>query len=67
MGGRSGAGAVLDEHCTQTLAGHVRQLVIGDERDLCIFVSGYPRAHAENGAGSAQIRCVDKAKQPDWS
>ena len=37
MGGRSAAGPVLDEHYTQTFAGHVRQLLIEDERDLRIL------------------------------
>src|SRR5262245_51570437 len=34
MGGRSGAGPVLNEHYTQTLAGYVRQLLIEHERDF---------------------------------
>ena len=37
MGGRSAAGPVLDEHYTQTFDGHIRQLLIEDERDFCIL------------------------------
>ncbi len=37
MGGRSAAGPVLDENDTQALAGHVRQLLIEDERDVRIL------------------------------
>src|SRR5712675_1059344 len=37
MGGRSAARPVLDEHYTQTFAGHVRQLLIEDERDFRIL------------------------------
>src|ERR1700716_24791 len=37
MGGRSAAGPVLDEHYTQTFAGHVRQLLIEGERDFRIL------------------------------
>src|SRR5262249_18947529 len=39
MGGRSAAGSVLNEHYTQTFAGHVRQLLIEDERDFCILAN----------------------------
>src|ERR1700716_1012837 len=37
MGGRSAARPVLDEHCTQTFAGHVRQLVLVDEGHLGVL------------------------------
>src|SRR5262245_28523845 len=37
MGGRSAARPVLDQHCTQTFAGNVRQLVLVDEGHLGVL------------------------------
>src|SRR5207244_11366024 len=42
VGWRRTSGAVFDEHTLDTFARHIWQSVLVDERDLCIFVSGYP-------------------------
>ena len=50
MGGRSGARPVLDEHGPQALAGHVRQLVLGDQGHLGVLL----RRRLREGAAERQ-------------
>jgi len=41
--------------------------VLVNERDLSIFISGYPLTHAESGDDeSANNKCVNEARQPAW-
>src|SRR5262250_1809144 len=54
VGGRSGARPVLDEHRTQTLAGHVRQLVLINERHLDGLLSLIGERAAERQGGEKQ-------------
>src|SRR5438067_7203933 len=42
VGRRRSTGTIFDEHTLDTFARHIWQSVLIDERDLCIFVSGYP-------------------------
>jgi len=59
MGGRSAARPVLDEHCTQTLAGHVRQLVLLDEGHLGVLKLRLIREDA------SERQCGDKQRTED--
>src|SRR5262245_57517990 len=70
MGGRSAAGPILDEHDTQALAGHVRQLLIEDERDFRILADVLLSRDAcgENcgGRGDEQRDLVHGASSFGW-
>src|SRR5262245_3127144 len=64
------AGSVLDEHYTQTFAGHVRQLLIEDERDFCILADVFLSRDAcrENcgGHGNEQRNLIHGAFSFGW-
>ena len=56
MGGRCAARPVLDEHCTQTFAGHVRQLVLVDEGHLGVLELRLIREDAAERQGGDKQR-----------
>jgi hypothetical protein len=58
-GRRSAARPVLDEHCTQTFAGHVRQLVIGDDGHLGVLELRLIRKDAAKRQGGEKQRTQD--------
>src|ERR1700716_47610 len=70
MGGRSAAAPVLDEHYTQTFAGHVRQLLIEDERDFCVladvFLSRDACREKCGGRGNEQRNLIHGAFSFGW-
>ena len=66
VGRRRTAGTIFDEHTLDAFARHIWQSVLVDERDLCIFVSGYPSAYSDSADNEcAKNKCVDEARQPD--
>ena len=54
VGRRRTAGTIFDEHPFGAFTRHIWQNVLVDERDLCIFVSGYPELTPRVPTMSAQ-------------
>src|SRR5262245_33721831 len=66
---RDPAGSVLDEYYTQTFAGHVRQLLIEDERDFCILADVFLSRDAcreKCGHGNEQRNLIHGAFSFGW-